>query len=750
MERHEDLKKEKKEDLLKNITVCRLTIEEEYQKLARFAENLSGYYGMHEIVAGETTAISKPIEEKLDLIFDLFQGFLTKIEFVFPDKSIAISINDENGFNIEEIKDTAVSAKKREGFADDKLNLFYKKVSESVNSEVTYIKFHIKFIDVVKKITSMFSPENDSWYSLISKNGRILILDSFEKSETDKKLTFSDQLNPDRIKNKSAEGIIEDYTLIKEKEEIPVLSVYSKLRLLNSEYILVFSSSEKTLFSNLNAYNLKMLAGTVFISLLMGYLFWRYTKILKLKSKQLFESEKKFREIFESSVDLYFRTDLEGKILMVSPSCLNLSGFKDTELIGKNVNDLYVNPENRKFMLKILKAVGYLNDYELKLYNKEGVPIVVSMTSKLIMDQDNEPILIEGTLRDISERKITDKIIIESKIKAESAVRAKNKFLTNLSHELKTPLNAIIGYSQLYKDDKKLNSKIRKVFNIIENSSDYLLTLLNDLLDISKNESGHLNIEKNPFDMYELLEGVVNIIKFRTEAKEIDFILDYAENLPRFVNGDAKRIRQILINLLGNASKFTDKGFIKLKLNYTDSVLKIVVSDSGIGIPADKLSEIFKPFYQVDYEENENEGTGLGLTITKMLVEAMDGEIEVKSVQDNGTIFTLSFEIETSADISGRKIESEEKKNSQLVELEKQKKDTKIGRPDFPVPDQETIAVLLGNIKNRNISAVNLLLDKLESDDLEKFVSLIRSKLNLFKIDYLVEFLSFLLETKDE
>lgn len=745
-DRYDDLKEEKKQDLLKQITYCKGDIEQEYEKLRNVAENLSTFNTIHLIAENGKADIDNATREKLNLIFDLFQGFLSKIELVQNDKSLEI-INLGNGnFGFAEKPTETLQFEGEEGFSGDDLNIFYKKIPITQNTDLSYIKFHLDFVELVKKSVSRFSSEKSAWYALISNNGKLLVLDAFNKDEQNKKIEFTNPAKVERFRKSKETGVIKDCILICEGKDVPVLSVFSKLQLMNSSYVLVFSTSKKFLFRSLNSYNLKMLIATVLIGVLLVWIFYSHAKVLQKKNNQLFESEKKFREIFESFVDLYYRTDVEGNLEMVSPSCYKLSGFKQKELVGKNVKDLYVNPVDRKFMVKILNSIGYVNDYEIELYNKDKVPIFVSMTSKLVYDENSKPIGIEGTLRDITERKLADKVILESKIKAESAVRTKNEFLTNLSHELKTPLNAIIGYAQLYKEDRELKPGIRKIFNIVENSGNYLLTLLNDLLDISKNDSGKLVIEKNSFNLHELIDGVVNIIRFRTDAKELDFVLDQSADLPRYLYGDAKRIRQILINLLGNAAKFTERGFVRLTLRYNDSILKFVISDSGCGIPETSINEIYKPFYQVKSKKEKSDGTGLGLTITKMLVEAMEGRIEVESDIEKGTAFTVTLKVEATMDMSER--EAEQRKN--MVSKFISSKGPKFGGWNFPVPDRKSLEVLSISIKNRNISEANLLLDRLESNEFMEFASKVRVNLDEFKIDYLVELLNHFLEEKNE
>jgi len=741
--RYDELKQEKKNDLLKKITYCKKDVEKEYEKLSEVAENLSGFSNIEQIVQQENI---KPVKEKLNLIFDLFAGLLTKIELIQEKKSLEISYKRDGNFRVIEKKGKLVNLEKNEGFVDENLNLFYKRIFASEAANTTWIQFHINFLEIVKKSLSRFSTEKRTWYALVSNKGKLLLFKAFNQDKQNISIKFTNPDKIERFRNSAENGVIEDCILVCEGKNIPVLSVFSSLKLMNSGYFLVFSSSEKFLFRNLNSYNFKMFVTSMVIGVLLIMIFLSYAKILKSKNKQLIESEKKFRGIFESFVDFYYRADMNGTLVMVSPSCYMLSGFREEELIGKNVEELYVNTFDRKFLIKILISIGYVNDYEIELYNKEREKVFVSMTARLVYGKNRKPKGIEGTLRDITERKQSEKVILESKIKAESAVRAKNEFLTNLSHELKTPLNAIIGYAQIYKEDNKLQNKVRKIFNVIENSGNYLLTLLNDLLDISKNDSGKLLIEKNTFNLHELIYGVINIIKFRADAKQLNFTVIHDSKLPLYLYGDAKRIRQILINILGNAAKYTDKGFIKLTLSYKDSTLKFVINDSGKGIPKENLNEIFNPFFQVKYKGIKNDGTGLGLAITKMIVEAMEGNIEVTSTVNRGTTFTVTLAIEE------KKINDNNdtglKKNAISRFISTRRKDST--EHNFPLPDKKSIILLLASIKTRNISEANQHLDKFENNGFVEFASMVRVNLSKFKIDYLVELLNYFLEDKNE
>jgi signal transduction histidine kinase len=212
------------------------------------------------------------------------------------------------------------------------------------------------------------------------------------------------------------------------------------------------------------------------------------------------------------------------------------------------------------------------------------------------------------------------------KEKAEVANRAKSAFLANMSHELRTPLNGILGYAQILSRDKTLTQKQLEGVLIIQRSGDYLLTLINDILDLSKIEAGKVELHLMDFNFSEFVRGIVELFQMRAQQKGIDFICEPLSQLPASVHGDEKRLRQILINLIGNALKFTEKGSVILRID-TPSPNRVCfqVKDSGIGVAPEDIEKIFQPFQQVGDNQYRSEGTGLGLPITKKLAEMMGG-----------------------------------------------------------------------------------------------------------------------------
>jgi signal transduction histidine kinase/CheY-like chemotaxis protein len=242
--------------------------------------------------------------------------------------------------------------------------------------------------------------------------------------------------------------------------------------------------------------------------------------------------------------------------------------------------------------------------------------------------------------------------LIEAEKRAEAANRAKSIFLANMSHELRTPLNAVLGFSQILERDTSLGTKQREQLSIINSSGEHLLNLINDVLEMSKIEAGQHELNLDTFDLFRLLDDVSNMMRVRTDHKGIVLKVITASNVPQYISADEKKIRQILINLIGNSSKFTKDGGIVVRIAFDPDASQLVyeVEDTGEGISQEQQKTLFDPFTQTDSGRKAASGTGLGLAITRDYVQLMGGQINVKSVSGQGTTFFFNIPIQISTE----------------------------------------------------------------------------------------------------
>ncbi|WP_237651561.1 ATP-binding protein [Beggiatoa leptomitoformis] len=310
-------------------------------------------------------------------------------------------------------------------------------------------------------------------------------------------------------------------------------------------------------------------------------------------------------------------------------------------------------------ILQYLKTIerGDLNTPAPKVSHDEiGMILqgILSMVTKLTATN-------QQLINEIQHRYTTETALLEAKeaaekarLAAESANRAKSSFLANMSHELRTPLNGILGYTQILQRDKNLTEPQIEGIHIIHSSGEYLLTLINDILDLSKIEANQLDLYPIDFNLHEFLYELVNLFQIRAKEKGISFLYEPVTTLSLGVHGDAIRLRQILINLLSNAIKFTERGGVTFKVGEYEDKVRFQIEDTGIGIHPHDIENIFIPFQQLGEVTRKVAGTGLGLSITKRLVERMGGQIHLESTMSKGSIFwfavTLPIAVEFKKD----------------------------------------------------------------------------------------------------
>jgi len=305
-----------------------------------------------------------------------------------------------------------------------------------------------------------------------------------------------------------------------------------------------------------------------------------------------------------------------------------------------------------KDIVDLLRIVGeiFANAFERKA-GEEALHQAQSQLEQRVQDRTAELSTTNARLQDeITERQRGEEALHQAKEAAETANRAKSEFLANISHELRTPLNGILGYAQILKGDVGISENQRSGLDVIHRSGEHLLTLINDILDLSKIEAQKLELLPTAFHFPEFLKTIVEIIKVRADQAGLTFHYEYPDALPLEVEGDEKRLRQVLLNLLGNAVKFTDNGQVTFTITADKNsgiphVLRFDIEDTGIGIAPQHLKDIFLPFQQITDPQRQVEGTGLGLTITNKLVALMGGILKVQSTPGTGTIFEFSISL---------------------------------------------------------------------------------------------------------
>lgn len=265
----------------------------------------------------------------------------------------------------------------------------------------------------------------------------------------------------------------------------------------------------------------------------------------------------------------------------------------------------------------------------------------------------NGDILWQGVVLDISDRKQAEEELVRAKELAEEANQAKTTFLTNMSHELRTPLNAILGFTQLLNYGDNLTEHQHNNLNIIQRSGEHLLSLINDILDLSKIEAGRVTVSNDDFDLWRMLEEMKDLFSLKASQKNLYLDCVYSSDLPRYIRGDRLKLRQIMINLIGNAIKFTEEGRVLITADHKlisssppICCLQIAVNDTGVGMTPEEIAQLYEPFFQAKAGIDSQEGTGLGLTICQKYLQLMGAEIEIISEVGNGTIFQFKLPVE--------------------------------------------------------------------------------------------------------
>ncbi|MTB52187.1 PAS domain-containing sensor histidine kinase [Lewinella sp. W8] len=384
---------------------------------------------------------------------------------------------------------------------------------------------------------------------------------------------------------------------------------------------------------------------------------WRYQDVTQQRQANLKiqQSEEKYRGIIENMRLGLMEVDPDGVIVKPYPRFCEMTGYAPEELIGKKANDVFLTPEFLALMQEqdSNRMEGQGDVYEIKLKLKDGQFKWVMISGAPFYNIEGEVAGSIGIHYDITHQKELQEQLELAREEAERARDAEKGFLANMSHEIRNPINAVVGMTNLL-FDTPLNPEQKEYLNTIKYSSDLLLALISDILDISKITAGQLEVNLQTFDLEGLVTAISNATKFRLSSSEVDFKLDYDHRIPSPLLTDTTMVNQILMNLLGNATKFTHQGEVGLRtelIEQNDSavVVGFEIWDTGIGIAQDQLPHIFDRFNQAGKATaSQYGGTGLGLPITKELIELLGGEISVKSEPGQYTRFNFALEFNLS------------------------------------------------------------------------------------------------------
>jgi PAS domain S-box-containing protein len=366
---------------------------------------------------------------------------------------------------------------------------------------------------------------------------------------------------------------------------------------------------------------------------------------------ELRRSEEYYRSLVENSADLTVVSDPEGLIIFAAGESRKDLGYEISDVLGKPVLDFIHPDKHEEQIMRIAQAFaqGHVaGRSEAPVRCKDGSWLDCELSGRAAIGPDGTPILV-STVSNISERKRAELEIARARDQALAASRAKSEFLSSMSHEIRTPMNAILGMADLMWETE-LSSEQRRYLDTVINNGNALLELINSILDLAKVESGRLSLEALDFDLREVVEKVADTLAVRADEKGVELGVRIDQEVPTALVGDPLRLRQVLTNLAGNAIKFTERGAVVIRVRRNPhsedaGALLISVTDSGIGIPAEKLPALFKPFSQADSSVTRKYGgTGLGLAIVDRLVRLMGGSVTVDSEPGRGSTFSFTAE----------------------------------------------------------------------------------------------------------
>lgn len=389
---------------------------------------------------------------------------------------------------------------------------------------------------------------------------------------------------------------------------------------------------------------------------------------VRLSSEGLRASEARYRSLFENATEGIFQTDAQSRVLGMNRALTQMLGLGQQSPVGWRLRELIgVDPEDMQRVAAVMNERGKIQQAQLQLRDAQGRPLWVELSAHWVEAEGGQR-RIEGMVSDISRRREAEAELSrhrehleelvaertaelsEAKLRAEAANQAKGRFLATMSHEFRTPLNAILGFTQLMQMDAAIAAGPQAKLQLMRDSGLHLLDLINDVLDMASIEAGKVSLKPTAVDLRALLDMASDSVRLRAEQKHLAFGLEVDTRLPHRVMVDGQRLRQVLLNLLSNAVKFTDGGSVQLaarvaELQVDHARLRFEVTDTGIGMTPDQQARLFQAFEQVSDESRHLGGTGLGLSISQQLVRLMGSQILVQSAAGQGSRFEFELRL---------------------------------------------------------------------------------------------------------